>query len=123
MVAATAPARDVLFMGENGIMETTTTSASSSAAVSSSSSCSAQAGGSAPAPQPLPRGNQQPQAYAFYRPPTKRLYRKLEGWLWKKGPNGVISGWKRRYFYLRDNRLYYAVDTQADPINYILLTA
>jgi hypothetical protein len=69
----------------------------------------------------MPRGGN-PQ-YAFYRPPTKRLYRKLEGWLWKKGPNGVISGWKRRYFSLRDNRLYYAVDTQADPINYILLTA
>lgn len=92
--------QEVVFMGEDGIMEVKTTAGPSSTK------------GAAPRLQ-----------YAFYRPPTKRLYRKLEGWLWKKGANSVISGWKRRYFYLKDNRLYYSTDPQAEPINYILLTA
>eukprot|EP01103_Thecamoeba_quadrilineata_P019121 TRINITY_DN7614_c0_g1_i1.p1 TRINITY_DN7614_c0_g1~~TRINITY_DN7614_c0_g1_i1.p1 ORF type:complete len:510 (+),score=63.96 TRINITY_DN7614_c0_g1_i1:40-1569(+) len=46
----------------------------------------------------------------------------LQGFLWKKGALVLAKTWKRRWFFLSNNRLYYALDKeQEEAINYILL--
>jgi hypothetical protein len=31
----------------------------------------------------------------------------ISGYLWKKGEKGLLKTWKKRWFYLEDNVLYY----------------
>ena len=31
----------------------------------------------------------------------------LEGWLEKQGVKGLIKGWKRRWFVVKENKLFY----------------
>lgn len=48
----------------------------------------------------------------------------VEGWLLKKGDKGLVKGYKKRWFSLQNNRLYYyqnASDPQ--PLGYIDIVA
>jgi len=46
----------------------------------------------------------------------------LKGTLHKRDPNGLIKGWKRRWFWLMDGRLYYSKDdAEKIPISFISL--
>jgi len=46
----------------------------------------------------------------------------LKGILHKRDPNGLIKGWKRRWFWLMDGRLYYSKDdAEKIPISFISL--
>jgi len=56
-----------------------------------------------------------------FRPIKNPLYAHLDGYLWKQGA-GTLKVWKKRWFVLKDNRLYYSKDPNMKAINYILLS-
>jgi hypothetical protein len=54
-----------------------------------------------------------------YHPQKKPVTQAVEGWCWKQG--GKRANWKKRWFILLRNRLYYCELNGSPPINFILI--